>query len=151
MGHVKNLSDKNVAVRGPDGKLRHILPGDVFPDWAPVENPLVLGDQELPDATKDAYMDRLEALDLSGAPAPLKKKRKAEFEAKLHAFEARNAESHGAVPDSEPDVAAPPPRAGRGATADAWADYALDHNVEVEEGQSRDDIIAACEKAGIPT
>jgi hypothetical protein len=43
-----------------------------------------------------------------------------------------------------------PPRAGRGSGKEAWAAYAAEHEVEVADGASRDDIIAACEAAGVP-
>lgn len=45
----------------------------------------------------------------------------------------------------------PPPRAGRGSSADAWAHYAAEHGVTIADGAGRDEIIAACEAAGVPT
>jgi hypothetical protein len=45
-----------------------------------------------------------------------------------------------------------PPRGGAGSGRDAWAAYATAHGVEVTEDMaSRDDIIAALDKAGVPT
>jgi hypothetical protein len=49
---------------------------------------------------------------------------------------------------SDPQV---PPRTGKGSSADAWALYAAAKNVSVELDAKRDDIIAACEQAGVPT
>lgn len=44
-----------------------------------------------------------------------------------------------------------PPRRGAGSGRDAWAAYAADKGVEVTADlKNRDDIIAACELAGIP-
>ncbi|MCC3333587.1 hypothetical protein [Nocardia abscessus] len=44
----------------------------------------------------------------------------------------------------------PPPQGGPGASRQKWADYASAHGVEVEADWKREDIIAACEKAGVP-
>lgn len=49
--------------------------------------------------------------------------------------------------DESPPV---PPTSGKGSGRDAWAAYANAKGVEVEEDMSRDDIVAACELAGIP-
>lgn len=58
------------------------------------------------------------------------------------------------APDLPPHVeaataVAPPARAGRGASADAWRAWADHANVTVPDGASRADIIAACEQAGV--
>ncbi|WP_030747634.1 hypothetical protein [Streptomyces sp. NRRL F-5135] len=42
-----------------------------------------------------------------------------------------------------------PPRTGKGATKEAWQQFAQDQDVEVAADASRDDIIAACEAAGV--
>lgn len=60
----------------------------------------------------------------------------------------------GPVRVTEPAPAAqptpsPPPRAGRGASLEAWQRYAIQADVAVEDGMTRDDIIAACELAGV--
>jgi hypothetical protein len=132
---VKNLSERNVPVRGPDGKVRHVLPGDVFPEWAEVSNPNVIGDQLMDDETRAARF----AQEL------------AELKAK-HGYtdDTPDEEVGPGDADSPPGEGRPPARAGRGSSVEAWADYALDHNVEISDNQSRDEIIAACEKAGIP-
>lgn len=49
------------------------------------------------------------------------------------------------------DQGGPPPKAGRGSSAEAWAAYAATHDVAVAPDASRDDIVAACEAAGVPT
>ena len=43
-----------------------------------------------------------------------------------------------------------PPQGGPGSGKDVWAQYAAANGVEVSDNATRDDIIAACEKAGIP-
>ena len=42
-----------------------------------------------------------------------------------------------------------PPRTGRGSGVDAWRAFAEQHNVDVPADASREDIIAACESAGV--
>ncbi|MGA5489566.1 hypothetical protein ACPCK1_17640 [Streptomyces pseudogriseolus] len=42
-----------------------------------------------------------------------------------------------------------PPRSGRGSGVEAWRAYAEQHDVEVAADASREDIIAACEAAGV--
>lgn len=44
-----------------------------------------------------------------------------------------------------------PPRRGGGSGRDAWAAYAAIHGVTAEEGDTRDDIIARLDAAGVPT
>lgn len=43
----------------------------------------------------------------------------------------------------------PPPRAGRGSGLRPWADYATANGVEFDEDAGRDEIVAACEDAGV--
>ncbi len=50
------------------------------------------------------------------------------------------------VTEPAPD---PPPRAGRGASAEAWRAWANSLAVAIPDGAGRDDIIAACQRAGI--
>lgn len=45
----------------------------------------------------------------------------------------------------------PPPQSGRGGGRAAWAAYAAANDVEVADGATRDDIIAALNAAGVPT
>jgi hypothetical protein len=60
--------------------------------------------------------------------------------------------SGGRVGDASPerDADGPPPQGGTGATRQRWADYATAHGVDVQDDWKREDIIAACEKAGVP-
>lgn len=44
----------------------------------------------------------------------------------------------------------PPPKAGRGSSEDAWRSYAAANDVDVSGAEGRDDIVAACEAAGVP-
>lgn len=46
------------------------------------------------------------------------------------------------------DVEAPP-RSGRGSGVDAWLAFAEQHGVGTDSDMSRDDVIAACEAAGV--
>lgn len=42
-----------------------------------------------------------------------------------------------------------PPRSGKGSGRDAWSMFAAERDVQVPEGASREEIIAACEAAGV--
>jgi hypothetical protein len=53
------------------------------------------------------------------------------------------------APSPEPERPASPPRAGRGSSAPAWRAYAELVGVTVGDNDSRDDIIAACHRAGV--
>lgn len=48
-------------------------------------------------------------------------------------------------------IGTPPKQAGRGASSEAWAEYAARNGVTIPTGSARADIIAACQQAGIPT
>lgn len=48
------------------------------------------------------------------------------------------------VPPSQP-----PARSGRGSSVEAWRKFAEQHDVDVAADATRDDIIAACEAAGV--
>lgn len=48
-----------------------------------------------------------------------------------------------------PAATEPPPQGGPGASRQVWADYAAANGVTVQEAWKRDDIIEACEKAGV--
>lgn len=45
----------------------------------------------------------------------------------------------------------PPPKAGRGSSLEAWSAYAEAQGVNIDDDAKREDIIAACEAAGVPT
>ncbi|WP_032917994.1 hypothetical protein [Streptomyces rimosus] len=65
-------------------------------------------------------------------------------------LDARNLASGSQPADETPAAAAPPPaRSGKGSGAEAWRAYAERHGVDVTADMSRDDIIAACEQAGV--
>ncbi len=54
-------------------------------------------------------------------------------------------------PGGEPKPAdGPPPQGGTGATRQRWAEYATSKGIDVEADWKREDIIAACELAGVP-
>ncbi|MBI2702108.1 MAG: hypothetical protein HYX31_23815 [Mycobacterium sp.] len=66
---------------------------------------------------------------------------------------ARKKLTNPAVWDSEPaedggSGDGPPPQSGRGSSRDAWASYAEAHGVDAD-GKDRDEIIAACQEAGV--
>lgn len=44
-----------------------------------------------------------------------------------------------------------PPKGGAGSGKEAWADYAAERGVEVDEDATRDEIVAALDAAGVPT
>lgn len=50
---------------------------------------------------------------------------------------------------AEPDNDGPPPQSGKGSGKDAWVAYAEANDVEVADDATKDDIIAACESAGV--
>lgn len=59
-----------------------------------------------------------------------------------------------AVDDAEDEPSgssdAPPPRYGKGSAQKVWAAYAAAHGLEVDVDTPRDEIIGACEDAGVP-
>ena len=61
------------------------------------------------------------------------------------------AESRSDAADGEPLVGSPPPQAGPGSGRSAWFNYADTHDVRVRDDTTRDDIIAACARAGVRT
>ncbi|MEU3289899.1 hypothetical protein [Streptomyces longwoodensis] len=42
-----------------------------------------------------------------------------------------------------------PPRSGRGSGVEAWRAFAERHGVDTDDEMNRDDVIAACEAAGV--
>lgn len=59
--------------------------------------------------------------------------------------------SAGQAPATPTTSTEPPPRAGKGSGTAAWAAYARGNGVQVGPQDSREDIIAALEAAGIRT
>lgn len=45
----------------------------------------------------------------------------------------------------------PPPKAGPGSSRARWVEYAAAYGIAVTDDETRDEIIAACEAAGVPT
>lgn len=52
--------------------------------------------------------------------------------------------------ESGREAGSPPPKAGPGSGVDAWAGYAAEVGVQVEEGAKRDEIVQALADAGKP-
>jgi len=44
-----------------------------------------------------------------------------------------------------------PPKNGKGSGVKAWEAYAVDNAVDFEAGATKEEIIAACDAAGVPT
>lgn len=51
--------------------------------------------------------------------------------------------------ESDQDGGGEPPRSGPGSGKTAWAAFAADHDVEVSDDDSRDDIVAKLADAGV--
>ncbi|MCU8589927.1 MULTISPECIES: hypothetical protein [unclassified Streptomyces] len=49
----------------------------------------------------------------------------------------------------EPPIIEAPPRSGRGSGVEAWLAFAEAYGVGTDSDMSRDDVIAACEAAGV--
>lgn len=58
-------------------------------------------------------------------------------------------EAQAAVDEAEDDVPVPP-QGGAGSGREVWARYADSKGVEYDDDATRDEIIAACEAAGVP-
>lgn len=79
-----------------------------------------------------------EPLDFDGHPVP-------------DDVQARVAEIVGGPAKKASEAPSPPPLNGAGSGRDAWAAYAEAGGVEFADDARRDDIIAACAAAGVPT
>ncbi|WP_328721737.1 hypothetical protein OHT52_21100 [Streptomyces sp. NBC_00247] len=72
-----------------------------------------------------------------------------------HAWESDDDQGDGAQVGFEDPATQPPPddepptRSGRGSGIDAWRKFAEENGVEYDTHASRDEIIAACEAAGV--
>lgn len=139
---IKNLSEHNVMFLGKDGRVHHTLPGDVFPAWAAsqVTNPLVVGDQRTDPKSRKAQFDEELAelrarhgVDEDGAPVP-------------DDTEDEDGDEDEPGPERAPGEA--PPRVGKGSGIDAWRDFAIDQEVEIEQEWTKEQIITDLEKAG---
>lgn len=58
--------------------------------------------------------------------------------------------AHPPVINGGASAGGPPPQSGRGSGIDAWRDYALDQEIDVQEDWTREQIIAELEAAGKP-
>lgn len=57
--------------------------------------------------------------------------------------------SAAAAPTPTGTGATPPPRSGKGSGVEAWREFADRKGVGTDDEMSRDDVIAACEAAGV--
>lgn len=115
-----------VYLTDPVGRVEAVFgPGDDVPGWAAlrITNPLAWGETagESPAASPVPQVPQ------SGATDAVSRD----------------------VDDLDVAGGGPPPRSGPGASRRLWADYAESNGVAVEADWRRDDIIAACERAGI--
>jgi hypothetical protein len=105
----------------------------------------------------DARLPRSDAPSKTSEPAPAEAPSKAKpvSEPAPDVAPARAEPVEEPDPDDEPTAAAkpslrePPPRAGRGSSLKAWQSWADDAEVSYDAADDRDDIIAACELAGV--
>lgn len=163
-----------VFVRDEHGRSVRFGPRDDVPGWAAekIRNPRAWAADEDPDEQDDNELqDILTAGDEQGqAPggspgdsAPVEGQGQGQAPAPTPDAVEQTGPANTAAPvqpgevheqpnpPAAPAAVEPPPRSGRGSGAPVWAKYASDHGVEVGEDDSRDDIIAALEAAGIRT
>lgn len=117
------------------------------------------------DDLYDMLDDRLPQADASGEPVPVKEpapqRKPAEAvpvqepapvvspQPEGDEDENEPAEVAEPAPASKPPLPPPPPRAGRGSGLDAWQAFANVAEVVYAPDAGRNDIIAACERAGV--
>lgn len=112
-----------VHVADDKGDVQAFGPGSTVPEWArkKITNPNVWASQ--------APVQTVEAVVVPGGAASMP---------------SAAGGTGGAALDG------PPPQGGAGASRQKWADYATSKGVTVEADWKREDIIAACELAGVP-
>lgn len=126
-------SDEGVLIRTTDGVVYIVVDPD-RPDGAGRSGVMLLakpkesGDYAIPVFTPHPAPAEVEADDIETA---------------LTELEAAS-ESAQAVPAVEA-----PPRSGKGSGEKAWREFATSLEVDLEGCTSRDDVIAACEEAGV--
>jgi hypothetical protein len=159
-----------VFVRDEHGRSRRFGPHDDVPGWAAekIRNPRAWPADEEPDEQQD---DDDQEAGVTGTPD--NGGATAGDEGQAPAAPTEEAESAGSSEQSDPSdtvepvqpvevheqpdppaapaAVEPPPRSGRGSGAPVWAKYAGDHGVQVGQHDSREDIIAALEAAGVRT
>lgn len=127
---MQNRSDFTVHLHR-DGVLHSFAPGQDVPDWAAkkITNPYVRGE----DASDPRVPQQVTA---ARAPQP----------------EPIPATSDADDPDADTAPAggglSRPPESGIGSGQPVWAEYARSKGIEVSADWKREDIIAACAKAG---
>lgn len=72
-------------------------------------------------------------------------------EGQAAAFRGETGEDEGNGDESPQTDGGPPAKAGPGSARGKWLDYARSRGVQVDDDASREDIIGACESAGVPT
>ena len=116
-----------VFVRDREDRMVAILPGEDVPDWAAeqITNPHVW------DGTPPAHVRRA----------------KKEMPSGVSTGTNTSGSDEAVVTTGQADQ--PPPRSGKGSSKEAWAAYAQAKGVTVDEGMSREDIIAELETRDI--
>jgi hypothetical protein len=126
----------NVVLRGPDGVVVFLEAGSELPGWA------------------EGHVGRHVLSDESGQPASAKP---VEVDVTVHDADGTVREGTTEPVSSRPGPAGEaassdaPPKAGPGSGRARWLDYTRAHGVTTPDDASRDDLVAACEAAGVPT
>lgn len=130
-----NRSDGTVHLRHANGDLHTFYPGDALPDWAVqrITNPYVLGHAK---ADPKAWAQVRAPRGQHQAP-PVRRLNPPTPESP----DVEDVE--GEALDSER-----PPETGTASGRERWATYATSKGVEYQSGWKREEIIAACVKAG---
>lgn len=135
--HVVEMvtNDQGKQEPGRDGMFG---PGDSLPDWAvaAISNPDVW-DGDPPPRTE------------ASAPGESREQKRARLLAQL--AELGDDDGAGGGDSGQGGQDGPPPRGGAGSGAPAWRVYAERNGVEVADGASRDEIVAALDAAGVRT
>lgn len=102
---------------------------------------------------RSEYTDRIDARPFGGEPDQPVEDAELSIEVAGSQAQAEDVEAEAdADADAEADAEVEvPPKGGAGSGVQVWARYAQSKNVELTEGMTRDDIVAACEAAGVPT
>jgi len=143
------------AMRHDDGTVHSFKPGDTVPAWAKKQitnDAIIIDDEHAAAAAAEAEQAAADARAAAEAAAAEQAQQVADAE-----DAARKAAAAAAGSDSTPPELTSPPKGGAGSSRDAWIDYAkaalerAGKAVEIDDDDTRDDIIAALAEAGIPT
>lgn len=136
---MKNHSDFTVHLHR-DGELHSFPPGAHIPDWAQelITNPYVHG-EGAPDPRAAAGVR-------ASSPDP-ERPGPAEERAEAGADEPGAEDLDADTAPADGDLSRPP-ESGIGSGQPVWAEYARSKGVDVHADWKREDIIAACAKAG---